>query len=126
MRLNTARAASREWAWMANCWGDMEVSAAVPANLPHRGDSLLMRKKEFTWATPETAGSWRCKWNETIDAHHRVFIGIDVDPLFAGRNVSILADAILHAGRVCAGELRAGRDCASRSPARRWESMSND
>src|SRR5579871_920402 len=123
---NTVRAGSRKSDLMASCSDDLETLAAVPVNSPRRGDSLWMRKREFTWATRETAASWRCKWNETIDAHHCFPAGVDIDREFARRNVPAVADAVVHVGRVFAGELCVGRDCDLRPLPWKRESVPDD
>src|SRR5579864_9476762 len=120
MRSNTVRAASRGSASMANYSVGTEALAAAPGNSPRHGDLLWTRKGESTSATRETAGSWRCKWNETLDAHHRFRARIDVDRLFARRDVPSLANAIFYAGCVSAGGPRTDCGCALRPRAWRW------
>src|ERR1017187_4211512 len=110
---------------MAGCWADLERPAAARDNLPRRGESPWTRKKEFTWPTREIAASWSCKCHETIHAHHHFSAGRNLHLVPARRDVSPVADAIVHAGGVPAGVRRAHRACNARPLAWQWPEVSD-
>src|ERR1039457_1784324 len=98
----------------------MEQPVPVSDNLPNRGVLRWIRKKISTWRTRETAASWSYRYHETAITHRCFPAGINLDRESARRDVSPVADALLHAGGVCTSGRRVDRFRVLRPMARRW------